>query len=313
MGKGEQRMGPDETVQVALVAREHYVNRKSRVDIADELNISRFKVARMLDLAIESGIVTIQIEAPGAVDVDLSSMLKERYNLDRAFAVATPNDLSVNVRDALGRVAADLISEIVTESDVLGLASGRTLTAMIGHLSCVAPCDVVQLAGMAGRVQDTSNALVREVTQMSGGRAYSIYAPLIVADEATATSLKGQPSIKAAFSRFSTITKALITVGSWDPRESQVVESLSDEEREDILLKGARADICATLISDSGQEIHALEGRSLAISLEQLRAVPEVIVVAGGLQKTQALRAVLKANVVTSLITDARMAQHLLE
>lgn len=306
-------MGPDETVQVALVAREHYVNRKSRVDIADELSISRFKVARMLELAVETGIVTIQIKAPGAVDVELSSRLKSHFGLERAFAVATPNDLSTNVRDALGRVAADLLSEIVTESDVLGLASGRTLNAMIGHLGHLAPCDVVQLAGMAGRVQDTSNALVRQITDVSGGKAYSIYAPLIVADAATADSLRRQPSIQAAFTRFPDITKAVVAVGSWNPPESQVLDGLSEDERSDILNKGARADICASLLNDAGEEVSALEGRSLAVTLEQLRAVPEVIVVAGGQQKTDAMRAVLKANVVTSLVVDARMAERLLD
>jgi DNA-binding transcriptional regulator LsrR (DeoR family) len=305
-------MGPDETVQVALVAREHYLNGKSRVDIADELGLSRFKVARMLELAVETGIVTIQITAPGVVDVELSSRLKARFGLERAFAVATPNDLSANVRDALGRVAADLLTEIVTEDDVLGLASGRTLSSTISHLRRLAPCDVVQLAGMAGRVQDTSNALVGQITEVSGGHAYSIYAPLIVADEATASSLRHQPSIQAAFARFPDITKAVVSVGSWNPPESQVVEVLTPEERADILNKGVRADLCATLIDDQGHEVPALEGRSLAISLEQLRAIPEVILVAGGQQKTDALRAVLRAGVITSLVTDSRMAERLI-
>jgi DNA-binding transcriptional regulator LsrR (DeoR family) len=306
-------VGPDETVQVALVAREHYLNGKSRVDIADELGLSRFKVAKMLELAVETGIVTIRIESPGVVDVELSTRLADRFGLSRAFAVATPNDLSANVRDALGRVAADLLSEIVGSNDVLGLASGRTLNATISQLSRLAPCDVVQLAGMAGPVQNTSNALVGQITEVSGGHAYSIYAPLIVGDEATAASLRRQPSIQAAFARFPDITKAVVSVGSWDPPESQVVEVLTPDERADILNKGVRADVCATLIDDRGREVPALEGRSLAISLEQLRAIPEVILVAGGQQKTAALRAVLKAGVVTSLVTDARMAERLLE
>lgn len=305
-------MGPDETVQVALVAREHYVNGKSRVDIADELKISRFKVARMLELAVETGIVTFRIQAPGAVDVDLSNRLKSKYGLDRAFAVATPNDLSVNVRDALGRVTADLLTEIVTDTDVLGMASGRTLAAMIGHLEHLARCDVVQMAGMAGPVHETSNAVVREVREVSGGTAYSIYAPLIVSDAATADSLRQQPSIQAAFKRFPDITKAIVAAGSWAPPESQIYDGLSPDERLDILNKGVRADVCATLLNDEGKEVPALLDRSLGITLEELRAVPEVIVVAGGQQKTQALRALLKAGFTTSLVTDARMAERLL-
>lgn len=305
-------MGPDETVQVALVAREHYLNGKSRVDIADELKISRFKVARMLELAVETGILTFIIKAPGAVDVDLSNRLKSRFGLDRAFAVATPNDLSANVRDALGRVLANLLTEIVTDTDVLGTASGRTLSAMIGHLGHLAACDVVQMAGMAGPVHETSNAVVREVREVSGGVAYSIYAPLIVSDAATADSLRRQPSIQAAFKRFPEITKAIVAAGSWSPPESQIYDGLSADERIDIFNKGVRADVCATLLDDEGHEIPALADRTLGITLEELRAIPEVVVVAGGQQKTQALRSILKADFTTSLVTDARMAERLL-
>ena len=305
-------MGPDETVQVALVAREHYLNGKSRVDIADELKISRFKVARMLELAVETGILTFIIKAPGAVDVDLSNRLKSRFGLDRAFAVATPNDLSANVRDALGRVSANLLTEIVTDTDVLGTASGRTLSAMIGHLGHLAACDVVQMAGMAGPVHETSNAVVREVREVSGGVAYSIYAPLIVSDAATADSLRRQPSIQAAFKRFPEITKAIVAAGSWSPPESQIYDGLSADERIDIFNKGVRADVCATLLDDEGHEIPALADRTLGITLEELRAIPEVVVVAGGQQKTQALRSILKADFTTSLVTDARMAERLL-
>ncbi|MCU1544025.1 MAG: Transcriptional regulator [Microbacteriaceae bacterium] len=306
-------MGPDETVQVALIAREHYVNGKSRVDIADELKISRFKVARMLEIAVETGIVTFTIQAPGAVDVDRSNRLKEKFGLARAFAVATPNDLSINVRDALGRVAADLLTEIVTDSDVLGTASGRTLSAMIGHLDSLAKCDVVQMAGMAGPVHQTSNAVVREIREVSGGTAYSIYAPLIVSDAATADSLRDQPSIQTAFDMFPKITKAIVAAGSWNPPESQIYDGLNADERVDIFNKGVRADVCATLLDDDGNEIPALIDRTLGISLEQLRAIPEVIVVAGGQQKTQALRSILKADFVTSLVTDTRMADRLLD
>jgi DNA-binding transcriptional regulator LsrR (DeoR family) len=305
-------VGPDETVQIALVAREHYIKGKSRVDIADDLKISRFKVARMLELAVENGIVTFSIKAPGAVDVDLSNRLKSRYGLDRAFAVATPNDLSSNVRDALGRVAADLLTEIVTDNDVLGTASGRTLSAMIGHLAHLSKCDVVQMAGMAGPVHETSNAVVRELRDVSGGTAYSIYAPLIVSDAATAFSLRNQPSIQAAFMRFPDITKAIVAAGSWSPPESQIYDGLSTEERTDLFNKGVRADVCATLLDDNGHEIPALVDRTLGITLDELRTIPETIVVAGGQQKTQALQSILRADFATTLVTDARMAERLL-
>ena len=45
--------GPAELVMLAAVARRHYLQNQSKVEIADELGISRFKVARMLESARE--------------------------------------------------------------------------------------------------------------------------------------------------------------------------------------------------------------------------------------------------------------------
>jgi hypothetical protein len=55
-----------------------------------------------------------------------------------------------------------------------------------------------------------------------------------------------------------------------------------------------------------------LSDRVIAITLEQLREVPEVVAVAGGAGKERAIRSVLRAGVVTSLVTDEGTAGALL-
>ena len=42
------------------------------MQIADEIGVSRFRVARMLEQARERGIVHIEVEAPPGVDLDAS-------------------------------------------------------------------------------------------------------------------------------------------------------------------------------------------------------------------------------------------------
>ena len=46
---------PSEVVLAARVARQFYLEGVSKVDIADRLGISRFRVARLLDSAREAG------------------------------------------------------------------------------------------------------------------------------------------------------------------------------------------------------------------------------------------------------------------
>ena len=67
---------PSEVVLAARVARQFYLEGISKVDIADRLGISRFRVARLLDSARESGLVRIEIGLPGgALDAGLSAEL----------------------------------------------------------------------------------------------------------------------------------------------------------------------------------------------------------------------------------------------
>src|SRR5262245_50551119 len=56
---------PSEVVLAARVARQFYLDGVSKVDIADQLGISRFRVARLLDAAREAGMVRIEIGLPG--------------------------------------------------------------------------------------------------------------------------------------------------------------------------------------------------------------------------------------------------------
>ena len=57
---------PSEIVLAARVARQFYLEGLSKVDIADRLGISRFRVARLLGSAREAGKVRIEIGLPGA-------------------------------------------------------------------------------------------------------------------------------------------------------------------------------------------------------------------------------------------------------
>ena len=84
---------PTEIVLAARVARQYYVEGASKVNIADRLGISRFRVARLLDSAREAGMVRIEIGLPGGtLDVGLSAELCGAFGLQYAFAFDFPDD-----------------------------------------------------------------------------------------------------------------------------------------------------------------------------------------------------------------------------
>jgi len=84
--------GPARVVLTASVARRYYLDGRSKVEIAEEFGLSRFKVARLLDAARESGLVRIEIRHQGEIDVDLSARLQDRFGLQHSIVVDTPDD-----------------------------------------------------------------------------------------------------------------------------------------------------------------------------------------------------------------------------
>ena len=300
---------------MASVARAYYVQGRAKTDIADRFGISRFKVARLLQEARETGLVRIEISAPGAIDVELSSELQAAYGLQHAIVVSAPEASAAGLRDQLGRAGADLLSEIATVDDVLGFGWARSLLAIKASLTRLAPCPVVQLTGALSRpdVDVSSIELVRDIARISGGPAYYFYAPLIVPDPMTATVLRRQPEVARAFAHFPSVTKAVVGVGGWRPPASTVYDAISPPERQALLDHGVYADVSGVLLDAEGSPVEVPPtDRMVRIGAEDLRGIPEVIALAYGPEKAPAARAAIRGGFVSGLVTHASFARALL-
>ncbi len=318
-GRSAMRMGPAELVQAAAMARRFYLEGKSKIQIAEEFGVSRFKVARVLETALERDLVRIEIRVPAELDAERSDALRARYGLRHAVVVESPSSAD-EVEESpdpenLGEVAADLLGELVTEGDVLGLAWGRSTIHMAAALDQLPPCTVVQLTGVydAGTAERGSVEAVRRAAQVSGGEAHPIYAPMLLPDPATAAALRNQTGIARAFEYFDKVTVAAVSIGSWEPGISTVHDMLSDEERAHYASLGVAAEMSAHLFDAEGRRVgRDLGERCITVEADRLRRIPEVVAIAGGQRKAAAIDAVLRSGLVTSLVTDTAAADQLM-
>jgi len=307
---------PAQLVLTASVARRYYIDGKTKLEIAEELDVSRFKVARLLEAARASGLVRIEIGHPGEIDIALSADLRDAYDLHHAIVVDTMEEDAAALRGHVGGAGAELLTEIVTADDVLGLGWARSLIAMVTQLRKMAPCEVVQLTGALsqGDADNSSIDIVRDVARIAGGPAYFFYAPMIVPDAATASLLLRQPEVARAMARFASVTKAVVGIGGWQPPYSTVHAAISPADRRALTKLGVRADISGVLVDGDGAPVSAaLRERIIGIDAPQLREVPEVIALAYGLEKAAAARAVLRGGFVTSMVTHTTFARALLD
>jgi DNA-binding transcriptional regulator LsrR (DeoR family) len=301
-------MGPDELFQRAVIARRYYLEGRTRIQIAEELGISRFKVARELDEALSTGMVEITIHNPGSIDVELSTELQRRFGLEHAYVVLTDENSSEERADAVAKTTAELLQSILREDDVIGVDCGRTLTRIANHLTTLPRADVVQLTGMAGTVTSNGVDLVRRITEISGGRSWPLYAPLVVSDARTADSLTGNQQIQETFARHSKVTCAVVSIGAWVPGASQVYELLTAEETQELADAGVCGETCGLLLDENGVRVPGLDERRMGLDEATLRAIPTVIALVTGPAKIAATRAVLLSGLVSSMVTDAEIA-----
>ena len=128
----------------ALAARRYYLDDMSKVDIAAELGVSRFKVARLLDLARSEGVVTIEVHDPRGVDEELSEALRAALGIRRALVL----DAAPEPRAQVGALAAEYLRDTVTAGASVGLAWSRSTQALVQHLHDLPTCTIVQMCGV---------------------------------------------------------------------------------------------------------------------------------------------------------------------
>jgi DNA-binding transcriptional regulator LsrR (DeoR family) len=295
----------------ALAARRYYLDDQSKIDIAAELSLSRFKVARLLDLARSEGIVTIEVHDPRNVDRELSETLCTALGIQRALVL----DTAPEPRTQVGALAAEYLRETVTTGASVGLAWSRSTRALVEHLHDLPTCTIVQLCGVVQHAvgEEQNVELVRRAAHNVGGTAVTFYAPLVVPDPGTAATLRRDPGIAEALRRCGRLSVAVIAVGQWAPGESTVHDALPARQRTQFAKRGAVAESCGILVAGDGRPLpDGLQKRTIAATEAQLRRAGDVVALATGAHRTAAVRALTRSGLVTTLITHRAVAERLL-
>jgi len=250
------------------------------------------------------------------VEVDLSRRLQEAFGLKHAIVVDTSDEDGGSLRQHLGKAAAELLSEILTTEDVLGLAWARSVSAMATALTQLPATPVVQLTGALSRPDwdDSSSVdVVREVARVSGGPAYFFHAPFVVSDGTTARALRKQPEVARAFAQFGAVTIAVAGIGRWEAGQSTLYDAAQETERRLLRRRGVCAEISGVFIDADGAPVQtSLSERMIGVNAAQLKAIPEVIGIPYGTRKAPAVRAALRSGLINGLVTHATLASVLL-
>jgi DNA-binding transcriptional regulator LsrR (DeoR family) len=306
---------PSEVVLAALVARQFYLEGASKIEIADRLGISRFRVARLLDSARESGMVRIEIGLPGgSLDAGLSAELCSVFGLKQAFAFNFPDHDEPALRQRLGEAAGEALMDLIRPGDVLGMSWSRTLSGLAAAMTQLPPCPIVQLTG-AVPPPDGKDLLdlVRSVARVGGGPAHVFYAPMILDDAASAAAIRRQTDIADALALVPSVTMAFVAVGAGGAGLCTIYDAITPAERDAISRLGVCAELAGVFIGADGKPIATeLDSRMIVTPGPALERIPFVLAVAYGVAKTPAVLAAIRGEMIHGLVTHSSLARALL-
>lgn len=305
---------PSEVVLAARVARQYYLEGISKIEIADRLGISRFRVARLLDSARESGLVRIEIGLPGGVlDAGLSAELCSVFALRQAFVFNFPEDGSP-LRQRLGEAAGQVLMDLIKPGDVLGLTWSRTLSGLTAALTQLPPCPIVQLTGAVPPPDGRDLLeLVRSVARVGGGPAHVFYAPMLLDDAQAAAAIRRQGDVAEAFTLIPSVTIAVAAVGAWGPGLSTLYDAITAAEREAMAALGVHAELAGVFIGADGRPLATpLDSRMIVTPAALFTQIPFILAVAYDAAKSAAVQAAIRGGLVHGLVTHTSLARSLL-
>lgn len=298
------------------VANLYYYENLSQQEIADRLNVSRSYIAQYLQQARDRGIVRIEVVNPMNNCESLALEIQDRTNLDRVFVVPSMHKYHDLTMRAIAGAASTYLEKTLVDTDILGIAWGRTITRLVQLLAPSVPrdIDIVPLMGERGYTGTYSqiNQIVLQAAKSFSAHPYFLLAPMFVGSKQLRDDLLHDPAVSMVVERWDKLTTAVIGIGAVPPQPGSIVYVGTKYMRQ-MQEQGAVGDICGRHFDKDGNLIEAeFYDRMLSISLDQIRKTNRVIAVAGGIEKSRAVIAAMRTKLFSVLFIDELLAENML-
>ncbi len=304
---------------LAYVASLYYERNRNQSQIAQAIGVSRSMVSRLLREARERKIVQVTVQWPIRTAPDLEERLIIEFGLRGARVLDTENLPYPELLSRLGRLAATELVRHLRDGMTVAVTWGMTLWELIEALPAQAypRLRVVQCLGAVGGTHPCDTpAIVQRLAEALGAQGLYLHAPLIVESERTCQQLLEERMIRGILNIARRADLLLVGIGTTEPEVSSLKRAgyLSDEELAQLRRQGAVGYLCARFLDLNGRPVPTpFDGRTIGLTLEEIRRIPRVFAVAGGVLKAKAILAALRSGLIDILVTDKGAAVAALE
>ncbi|MCI2958985.1 sugar-binding transcriptional regulator [Agromyces atrinae] len=313
-------MGENDELLSIRAAELYYEEDKTQDEIGQVLRLTRWKVGRLLSQAKANGFIRIEIVHPRARRLPLERRLRDERGLVDAIVVSGAGVESAEELQArTAQAAADYLTTLRPVPRTLGVSWGRTLHEVSQHLrkGWATGVNVVQINGgvSLNRRSGTAASTAVTIAQKAGGQATLLPSPAILERLETKNAIESDRVVAGVLDLARSANAYLFSAGAAD-HSSVHLESgyLSPADVDELVRKGAVGDVVGRYIDSDGNIVDpSLDGRTVGLTLDELRTADRCIAVISGRSKHPVANAVVGSRLCSVLVTDEETALHLLD
>ncbi|MCK6210854.1 sugar-binding transcriptional regulator [Georgenia sp. EYE_87] len=304
--------------QLLRVAWYYYVDQLTQDEIAKRLAVSRPSAGRLLERCRQSGIVSFTIGSDHFDAFKVGRKLRETFGLREALVPPALDDAEQDqsgINHRLARGGAQYLQNHLKPGEMLAMGWGETVQATV-DLVAVDLMTRVSTVTLTGGV----NAYVSTLRRVRGAAAEGctdavIPAPIVVSSPTLAEALRQEAGVREVMELSHRSDHALVGIGAVTGQATLAqLGYVNDAELARIAEAGAVGDILGIFYDEDGQVVDLpIHERRIGIGIDELRAIPNVVGVAGGIKKLAAIRGALRGGYLDVLVTNEEVARALLE
>lgn len=298
-----------EEALMAKAAWYYYFEGMTQQQISDRIGISRIRVIHLLEKARQTGMIQFRLRRGSEERLMVEKRLIERYGLDDAFVVPGPADpamTNANVAES----ASMYIMERLREGSVINIGYGDTPSRVLNNLATMAEAPVTCVSLTGG----VSYYLPNTRSSVFNAKLHLIPAPLLASSREMADAIREETSVQEISRMISLAQITVVGIGAMD--DSATIFHSGILNSNDLLylsMQGAAGDVLSHFVDRDGNLIQSpIEDRLIATSMDKLKQLHNVIGVAAGAVKADAIRSVLRGQILDVLITDIETAEAVL-
>jgi len=242
---------------------------------------------------------------------ELENELEKRLSIAKVIIVSGDSDQDLLVKKELGKAAATFVRTLMRDDDIVTMTGGSTIAEVANmmteqpHLPSV--LFVPARGGIGENHEYLANTLVSIMAKKTGGAYRLLHVPDQLSEK-TYHSLMNEEHIQDVVK---VIRSARIVIhGIGQAKRMAIRRKVSNEVINLLEEQNAIGEAFGYYFDNNGKIVYKM--KTIGLRLDDLDSIPNIIAVAGGKSKAEAILAVLKHSLKQVLVTDEGAAREIL-